>query len=68
MQGFKNLWLFRFASYAVLLVTSLAVQASQPDLFVMFCTHQPIVEFLNQASHLAVPLNSPVLPHGEKPK
>jgi hypothetical protein len=52
----------------VLLVISLGVQASQPDLFAMFCTRQPIAEFLNQASHLAVPLNSPVLPHGEKVK
>jgi hypothetical protein len=68
MQGFKNLWLFRFASYAVLLVISLGVQANQPDLFAMFCTRQPIAEFLNQASHLAVPLNSPILPHGEKSK
>jgi hypothetical protein len=68
MQGLEKIWLFRFASYAVLLVTSLGVQASQPDLFVMFCTHQPIADFLNQANHLAVPLNSPVLPHGKKAK
>jgi hypothetical protein len=68
MQGFKNLWLSRFVSYVVLLAISLAAQASQPDLFVMFCTRQPIAEFLNQASHLAVPLNSQVFPLGEKAK
>jgi hypothetical protein len=52
MQGLRNLWLLRYACYAVLLVTSLGVQASRPDL----------------ASHLALPLNSPILPHEEKAK
>jgi hypothetical protein len=68
MQGFKNLWLLRLASYAALLVISLAAQASKPDLFAMFCTRQPITDLLNQASRLALPLNAPILPHGEKSK
>jgi hypothetical protein len=68
MQGLRNLWLLRYACYAVLLVTSLGVQASRPDLFAMFCTRQPIADLLNQASHLAIPLNSPILPHEEKAK
>jgi hypothetical protein len=68
MQGLKNLWLLRYSCYAVLLVISLGVQASRPDLFAMFCTRQPIAELLNQASHLALPLNSPILPPAEKAK
>jgi hypothetical protein len=68
MQGFTNLWLLRFACYVGVLVISLGVQAVRPDLFETFCHPQPIAEFLNQASHLAVPLNSQLFPQGETDK
>jgi hypothetical protein len=68
MQGFTNSWLLRFVCYAGVLVISLGVQSTRPDLFVMFCTHQSIGDLLNQAGHLAVPLNSPIIPHGETAK
>jgi hypothetical protein len=67
MQGINKLWL-QFACYSVFLVISLGLQASRPDLFALICTRQPIGDFLNQATHLAVPLNSPVLPHVETGK
>jgi hypothetical protein len=65
MQGFIKVWSLRFLWYAVLLVTSLGAQVALPDLFAMFCTPSPFVEFLNQAEGLALPLNTPVLKPNE---
>jgi hypothetical protein len=62
MQELNKICL-QFACYGVVLVISLGLQASRPDLFAMLCTQLPVGDFLNQASEgLEVPLNSPLVP------
>ncbi len=67
MQELDRRWL-HFACYAGALGTSLVLQVARPDLFAILCTPLPVGEALNQQERLAVPLNSPVIPSGERIK
>lgn len=63
MQGFIKSWSLRFACYAGLLVTSLALQVSQPEMFALLCTPLPLGGMLQQEQQgLDLPLNRPVVP------
>jgi hypothetical protein len=67
MQGLNKLCL-QFACYGAVLVISLGLQASRPDLFALLCTPLPLQDFLNQ-NGLDLPLNSPVVsPRAERVK
>ena len=61
MQGINKLCL-QFVFYAGVLVISLGLQASRPDLFALLCTPLPLENLIKQAEGLALPLNHPVVP------
>ena len=66
MAGINKLCL-QFACYAVVLVISLGVQVSRPDLFALLCTQLPIERLLSPEG-LALPLDHPVVSPTERVK
>jgi hypothetical protein len=61
MQGINGLC-FRFMCYAGLLVISLGLQISHPEMFALLCTPLPLGDFPNPQQGLELPLNRPVVP------
>jgi hypothetical protein len=63
----NKIWL-QLLCYVGLLATSLALQALRPDLFALLCTPLPVGGQLGQSDRLDLPLNSPIVPKGERDK
>ena len=51
----------RFACYAGLLVISLGLQISHPEMFALLCTPLPLGDLPNQREALDLPLNRSVV-------
>lgn len=58
----------QFAFYAASLVISLVLQIINPQMFALFCTQLPIVDYPASTERIDLPLNQPILPATERIK